>query len=564
MSNYYDYATNPQTFAPTNPNMPSVSTFQPGAPPPGWEPQQAPSAESSLSQGNTPLSPGKEEFLRQEQEAMQEQRQTQQQLVQAGQQQVAQMQADAKRNQQLYDSLARSFVVPQPPQSQAIPKAPTFKDAQAQDPNQMWLTAAMFLGTLGGALTRRPITNALSAFTGIIEGYNQGQNQNFERLSKQWEMANKEALEKQAESEKHYQQILESTRLGVEQKQIAIQVEGMRQRDQAMIAAAQTKNLEVVAQLQDQRARYAGELYKAAEAKDTAMERAEYQRQTQLQVAQVRAAGAGQQRRDEDLQYMVDRDIAGDTSATKGMSVRSPDWPRYQQLYTDTIKARGLTPQDILDNRAKFAGETSYQRTAGTQGARVESATNEIIQVAPLAVQASHNLDRSDWVPYNRAVQEGLKLPGVVSFFLGADHLPFSQKDFSDPRYYDFAVRNYTLARAYARAMNPTGQPRVSDAEHAMQMLSTATSQRAYDVQVRALLDEVQASQRAVEQTRAGQRPNTGSLADQLGLPRSTDPMPQTGGGGIETMPHRTWGDWVNSKLEGWKVTPSTPSQTGQ
>jgi hypothetical protein len=562
MSTYYDYATNPQTFAPNPP--PSTSTFQSGAPPPGWESQQAPSAESSLSHSNTPLSPGKEQFLQQEQEAMQEQRQTQQQLVQTGQQQVAQMQADAKRNQQLYDSLARSFVIPQPPQQQAIPKAPTWKDAQAQDPNQMWLTAAMFLGTLGGALTRRPITNALSAFTGIIEGYNQGQNQNFERLSKQWEMANKEALERQAESEKRYQQILDSTRLGIEQKQVAIQVEAMRQRDQAMIAAAQTKNLEVVAQLQDQRARYAGELYKAAEAKDTAMERAEYQRQTQLQVAQVRAAGGGQQRRDEDLQFMVDRAINGDPNATRGMSVRSPDWPRFQQLLTDTAKARGLNAEDILRKQTQYAGELSYQRAAGTQGARVESATNEIIQVAPLAVQASHDLDRSDWVPYNKVAQEGLKLPGVVSFFLGADHLPFGQKDFSDPRYYDFAVRNYTLARAYARAMNPTGQPRVTDAEHAMQMLSTATGQRAYDVQVRALLDETQASQRAVEQTRAGQRPNTGSLADQLGLARSADPMGPGQTGGLSSMPTMSWGDWANSKLpEGWKLTPS-PNQTGQ
>jgi hypothetical protein len=444
-------------------------------------------------------------------------------------------------------------VIPQPPEPTKIPKAPTLQDAQAQDPNHMWLTAAMLLGTLGGSLTRRPLTNALSAFSGVIEGYNTGQNQNFEKLSKQWEMANKEALETQAQADKRYQQILDSTKLSMEQKQIAIQLEGMRQKDEAMISAAKMKTLEVAAQLQDVRAKQAGDMAKAMEAKETAMERAQYQRETQLLVAQTRAGAAGANRQDDQaLDLRAQMMLEGNPKATQGMGVRSPDWPVLMSKFSELAKSEGLSAQDITRRQTQYAGEQAYQRSTATMAGRIEVASNEVEEVAPLAIEASRHLDRGEFVPLNKVIQEGIKTPAWAGWLTGVERIPIGQKDFSDTRYYDFVLRNYSLIKAYARSMNPQGVPRVEDAKHAGDLLSTATSQQAYAVQVRAIFDEIAASKRAVAKARQGV--STGeSAADRLGLPRATDADPNN----VNTLPTMSWGDKLNSMLPGWKVAPA-------
>jgi len=513
-----------------------------------------PTAESALATNDNSLSLGKEHFLREQQQALDEQKQTTQQILQMGQQEVGALRQNQARMQPLYDAMAKAFVIPQPPEPTKIPKAPTLQDAQAQDPNHMWLTAAMLLGTLGGSLTRRPLTNALSAFSGVIEGYNTGQNQNFEKLSKEWEMANKQALEAQAQADKRYQQILDSTKLGMEQKQIAIQLEGMRQKDEAMISAAKMKTLEVAAQLQDVRAKQAGDMAKAIEAKETEMARAKYQRETQLQAAQIRAGAAGGNRQSDEAldlraQMMLDGNL---TAATKGMGVRSPDWPILMDKFAAAAKAAGMSADDIMRKQQQFTGEAAYQRSTATMAGRIEVASNEVEEVAPLAIEASRHLDRGEFVPLNKVIQEGIKTPAWAGWLTGVERIPIGQKDFSDTRYYDFVLRNYSLIKAYARAMNPQGVPRVEDAKHAGDLLSTATSQQAYAIQVRAIFDEIAASKRAVAKARQGV--STGeSAADRLGLPHATDADPNN----VNTLPTMSWGDKLNSLLPGWKVAPT-------
>ena len=76
----------------------------------------------------------------------------------------------------------------------------------------------------------------------------------------------------------------------------------------------------------------------------------------------------------------------------------------------------------------------------------------------------------------------------------------------SDPKYNDFVVANFSLLNAYARAMNPTGTPHVNDRleAHAIQLLGQAVGSEAYEVQVRRLWKEVQASKKAIKETREG------------------------------------------------------------
>jgi hypothetical protein len=277
MSNYYDFATNPQTYAPTNPN--ATPGWMPGAQaPPGQGPVTPQSAEAVLNQNDQSLSLGAERALKDyEKSDLATQRAEASIRAEEGLRQQT-----SRQMQPYYDQLQRANAQPLPaqPQQTPIPKAPTMQDAQKQDPNQAWLTAAMFLGVLGGALTRRPITNALSAFTGVVQGYTEAQNQNFEHAMKTWEAANKEALEKNAEAQKAYERILKSRDLSIEQKQLSLQIEAMRHQDQTMQQAAQTKDELTIATLYDKRAEME---QKFAQSSKQAVEEA-YQQRARAQV----------------------------------------------------------------------------------------------------------------------------------------------------------------------------------------------------------------------------------------------------------------------------------------
>jgi hypothetical protein len=132
-------------------------------------------------------------------------------------------------------------------------------------------------------------------------------------------------------------------------------------------------------------------------------------------------------------------------------------------------------------------GEASYARSAGTMAARVEAASNEVVQLLPQAVETSRALPRGPWVPWNTLVQK-------------------YQAGTSDPAYNDFVMANFSLQNAYTRAMNPQGIPRVNDRleQHFNGVLSQANSGEAYQVQLRRLWKEVQASKKSVAETRKG------------------------------------------------------------
>jgi hypothetical protein len=110
----------------------------------------------------------------------------------------------------------------------------------------------------------------------------------------------------------------------------------------------------------------------------------------------------------------------------------------------------------------------------------------------------------------------------------------------SNPAYNDFLIANMSLMKAYGRAMNPQGVPRVSEAMEAkaIGVLSMATSPQAYEVQVRRLMLEVAASKRAVAQTREGEKP-------------------EAAGGGAATSP-AAGPTKVQTPAEAEKLTPGT------
>ena len=163
------------------------------------------------------------------------------------------------RYQALEKEVAGQQIPPVPPTYTPGP-APTLQDAQKQTMEQGWVTAAMFLGVLGGAMTRRPITNALAAFTGMANGLEEGNQKKFDDNMKTWEAENKRAQEATQNAQRRYENILKNNALSIEQKKIMMQIEGYRWDDLAVVRTAEQKGLEELGHIVDGRDKFLGDL----------------------------------------------------------------------------------------------------------------------------------------------------------------------------------------------------------------------------------------------------------------------------------------------------------------
>ena len=208
---------------------------------------------------------------------------------------------------------------------------------------------------------------------------------------------------------------------------------------------------------------------------------------------------------------LVDRRLAGDKSVLTniGRGIQGgANLERFNRALANAMRTRGITGADLAKIDQQYVGETQYQRSTGTQGARVESASNEVEQLIPQALDASRGYPRGKWVPINKLQQ-------------------MWDAGTSDPKYNDFLIANFSLINAYVRAMNPTGQPRITERleAHALGILGQANSSEAYEVQVNRLWKEVQASKTAVSQTREGRKP--GNINAPVPQPAQSAPVTQ-------------------------------------
>jgi hypothetical protein len=125
----------------------------------------------------------------------------------------------------------------------------------------------------------------------------------------------------------------------------------------------------------------------------------------------------------------------------------------------------GLPVSDIADGirsgKISLAADTAAARTAGGIVGKVHVGSNELVDLLPAARQASHAVDRGKWVPFNKVEQ-------------------MIQAGQSDPDLQE--LYNYTQAvlNAYDVVAARGGTDKEKRA-HNREMLTTATSQQAYD-----------------------------------------------------------------------------------
>lgn len=202
--------------------------------------------------------------------------------------------------------------------------------------------------------------------------------------------------------------------------------------------------------------------------------------------AKVEAEGPGATFDDETISEMAKQARAGDTSVFTniGRGAQGPqNLVRLRQEIVRQNKEAGTSGSEQALRNAEFFGVKAGQRTIGTKGANIEMAATEFNQVLPVVQEASKAVSRTNYPDLNKIIQA-------------------AQEKTGDPNIVKFGGGVNTLVNLYARAISPTGNPTVSDKEHAREILSRSWSNGQFDAAVGMMQQEIKAALSSPEQVR--------------------------------------------------------------
>ena len=218
---------------------------------------------------------------------------------------------------------------------------------------------------------------------------------------------------------------------------------------------------------------------------------------------------------DDVAEQMAEQAMVGDTSVFQNLGRGAQGAQNI--IKVRTIMARkaqeaGETGADRAAKNAEFFGTKAGQRSAGTRIANVEMAVSEAQELVPLARSASQAVSRSGILPFGKAQM-------------------FIDNQTNSPEMRQFVAANNALVNVYSRAISPTGQPTVSDKEHARELLQTAYDDKSYQAVLDQMNQEMQAARKAPKIVR---QEFSDSVTGRHGAPKAPE---QKAAKPMDTMP---------------------------
>jgi hypothetical protein len=209
----------------------------------------------------------------------------------------------------------------------------------------------------------------------------------------------------------------------------------------------------------------------------------------------------GADMRPDTLKFLAQQYLTGDRQAVAGFARSATARIAIQNAIVDEAVAQGMTPQQVAGQIADFAGTMAGSRTVGQRAANISLAATEAQEMLGIVKETSDDFARTDFVPWNMALKA-------------------YETNTGDPKIARFGASVNALVNVYARAINPTGVPTVSDKEHARAVLNTVQSPAQVDAVLEIIRRELeiakkapQAVQDAARSRVAGPRP-TGPTSD--------------------------------------------------
>lgn len=237
------------------------------------------------------------------------------------------------------------------------------------------------------------------------------------------------------------------------------------------------------------------------------------------------------------LGFMAQQVLAGDKSPFQNLGRGVQGAQNIALLRGEVMRQatnRGLGGADLAALNAEFSGLQAGERTLGTRTANVEMAASEVQQLAPLALQASEAVNRSQFPSLNKvelAVKQGTGDENVIRL--------------------NQAVNS--LVNTYSRAISPSGTPTVNDKEHAREILETAYSKGQFSAAIDQMQKEIAAARKSPGSVRgefrgaiSGRTPQVAAVPDAPGVSTSPAmPSPQN----LPRLAPKPTGGWGQAKV---------------
>ena len=187
------------------------------------------------------------------------------------------------------------------------------------------------------------------------------------------------------------------------------------------------------------------------------------------------------------LTFVAKQYLTGDRQAVQGFARNATARIALQNEIVDEAQRQGLTPEQTAAKMADFAGIVAGSRTVGQRAANISLAATEAVEMLDIVKETSDNFARTNFVPWNvalRAYESGTGTPEIAAFGASVN----------------------ALVNVYARAINPTGVPTVSDKDHARAVLNTVQSPQQVDAVLGIIKRELEIAKKAPAQVREATR----------------------------------------------------------
>ena len=349
---------------------------------------------------------------------------------------------------------------------------------------------AIFAG-LASAFTHTPAINAMNGMAAAINARNQGNQTAYKEAYQAWKDNTELAIKRQEIQSKAFTSALDLMQTDVAAGNAALKAAAATYGDRNALMWSETGLYEKVAESNSVSDRMAAQwkaqldrlesspqraaerdIQTLADAKVTEQEKAAGHPLKPEEKAQIREQVRQEAKTapisDEAADFTAGRVLAGDEAATVGMARSNANMTKVANAIVRQAKEQNVSPEELADRVAEFKGLMAGERTLGTRAANMEVAANVVRSMAPLVLETSKNVSRTEFPTLNSAIVA-------------------AQKGTGDPNVVRFAQAANALIYEYAKFLNPTGVPTDADKARSTDILNTAWSQG----QLEAAIDQI-------------------------------------------------------------------------
>lgn len=212
----------------------------------------------------------------------------------------------------------------------------------------------------------------------------------------------------------------------------------------------------------------------------------------------------------ETLKFTAQQYLAGDRQAAQGFARSATARIALQEAIREEAVAQGMSPKDVAAKMADYAGTVAGSRTVGQRAANISLAATEAQEMLGIVKETSDKFSRTKFVPWNIALKA-------------------YESGTGEPEIAEFGAAVNALVNTYARAINPTGVPTVSDKEHARAVLNTVQSPAQVNAVLGIINRELEIAKKAPATVREATRQGITGGAPAAPAPSSQRQIKRTG-----------------------------------